>query len=103
MHSSIVLASLPQLLEKLFDDFVVFVGHLWVTFLSCILYVLLELCVLDEGENGFFIFQQGLVVNLVFLHVGVVFYVRVDHESAQVMINLFIHLILNHIEDVETG
>ena len=94
---------IQNIIEKLFDDFVVFVGHLWVTFLSCILYVLLELCVLDEGENGFFIFQQGLVVNLVFLHVGVVFYVRVDHESAQEMVDLFIHLILNHIEDVETG
>lgn len=104
MDAAVVLAGLSQVAEEVFDDLPVLVCQLRMAFLSGILYVLLQLLMLDVWQSRLLIFKHILlqVLNLILLSIGMVLHMRVNHKGAKFVIDLFINFVLDHAEDVET-
>lgn len=102
MHSVVCPARLSQLTEKISNYLQIFLCQLGMTLLSRIFDVLLQELVFDIGEYLFFVFQERQILNIIFLGVGVILDMGIDHECTELIVNLWVYLISDHIQNIKT-
>jgi hypothetical protein len=96
-----MLRFLTQLHIELFDHLSVSSGHLWTASITCMFYVSLHqvqvifLCSLMT-------LVQKLIHHTIFFCCWMSFHVLIDHESAQIMIELLVDIILDHAKNIKT-
>lgn len=101
VHTTRCFALFPQLHVELLYDIDIFLIKLGMARLPGVADVFLEKCGVD-GRICVDSFRKQIVFQAVLLFVGVIFDVWVYHECAKIAINLLVHLITNHIQDVES-